>query len=341
MDYHIILDYTIGFCHCNVGYVRDILAKNKGKSVNVLISSYGGLLSAGLDIMQAFRDHGDVTAYISGFTASAATVCAMGAKKVVMGKYAFFLVHKCSNYIDAWGTYNSDQLQTLIEQLIANKEDNDKIDVVLAQLYADRCKKPIEDIKSVLKEGRWLNAEEAKEMGFVDEILSFDGKINLTDSNKRLFTNLGLPTDGLPIEQNPSWFSTLVEKIKNIGTSVESENSNGDKSNNKFMKKFLNLICAVLAVEALTANDDGSVTLSGEQLNALEKHLSEQKEALTLKDNDIANRDQRIDALEKQVENLMKAPGDKTNEIVTPNENEEFDVVTRSKEMFNSVKDIL
>ena len=85
MDYQLILDYVIGYGNCSKSYVRDVLAQHKGKPVNVLISSYGGLLSDGLDIMQHFRDHGDVTVYISGFTASAATVAAMGEKKVFMG----------------------------------------------------------------------------------------------------------------------------------------------------------------------------------------------------------------------------------------------------------------
>ncbi len=336
MDYHIILDYTIGYCHCNAGYVREVLAKHKGKPVKVLISSYGGLLGAGLDIMQAFRDHGDVTAYISGFTASAATVAAMGAKKIVMGKYAFFLVHKCSNYIDAWGTYNADQLQQLIEQLIANKAENDKIDVVLAQLYADRCRKPIEDMKNILKEGRWLNAEEAKNLGFVDEVASFDEKVNLAGYGRRQFVNLGLPTAGLPEEEKqPSWFSALLDRIKAIVPSADTEKDNGDKSNHKQpMKKNLILICALLAVDALIANDDGSVNLTDEQLNSLEAHLKEQKEALSQKDN-------RITELEAQVENLKKLPGDETKESVVTTENEDFDYIKRSQDMYNEVKSML
>ena len=139
MNYHLILNTTIGCWNCSKTAVREALSRYKDKPVNVLISSPGGFLDDGLNIMQQFRDHGDVTAYISGFTASAATVAAMGAKKIVMGKYSFFLVHKCSNFIDAWGSYNADQIQKLIDELTANKKENDKIDVVLAQLYADRC----------------------------------------------------------------------------------------------------------------------------------------------------------------------------------------------------------
>ena len=111
MDYQLILNTTIGCWNSSKTFVREILSRHKGRPVNVLISSPGGLLDDGLDIMRQFRDHGDVTVYISGFTASAATVAAMGAKKIVMGKYSFFLVHKCSNFIDARGSYNAVQIK--------------------------------------------------------------------------------------------------------------------------------------------------------------------------------------------------------------------------------------
>ena len=97
MDYQLYLNTTIGCWNCSKTAVREVLARHKNKPVNVLISSPGGLLDDGLDIMQQFKDHGDVTAYISGFTASAATVAAMGAKKIVMGKYSFFLA-RCILY---------------------------------------------------------------------------------------------------------------------------------------------------------------------------------------------------------------------------------------------------
>ena len=139
MNYQLILDYNIGLWGYSKQYVRNVLASFKGKHVDVKISSLGGDMDHGLDIRQQFIDHGDVTVYLSGFVASAATIIAMGAKRIVMSKYAMFLVHKCSNFIDAWGNYNADEMQQLIDQLEANKKENDKIDVVLANMYASKC----------------------------------------------------------------------------------------------------------------------------------------------------------------------------------------------------------
>lgn len=117
MTYNINIDDYIGRWGYSKQYIRNQLAGLKGKSVNVRISSLGGSVEHGLDIRQQFLDHGDVTAYLYGLVASSATIAALGAKKVCISKYCMFLVHKVSNWVDAWGQMNADQIQELIDDL--------------------------------------------------------------------------------------------------------------------------------------------------------------------------------------------------------------------------------
>lgn len=348
MDYHLYLNTTIGCWNCSKTAVREVLARHKNKPVNVLISSPGGLLDDGLDIMQQFKDHGDVTAYIAGFTASAATVAAMGAKKIVMGKYSFFLVHKCSNFIDAWGSYNADQMQKLIEELEANKKENDKIDVVLAQLYADRCGKPISEILNVLKEGKWLNATEALELGLIDEISADDKKQNLSLADKDRFINMGLPIEQLNFgEETPSWFSRFLASFsgkKNEETvPPTAQEDNGDKSNNNStqMKKKFNSVGKVLGKEDFGTADDGTVAITGDEMQKVEDHVASQESTIADRDATIAKRDASIAELQQQVENLKKLPGAKDSEIVDDDKDEVLATASSSKEMFNNIKGIL
>lgn len=344
MNYHLILNTTIGCWNCSKTYVREVLSRYKDKPVNVLISSPGGLLDDGLDIMRQFKDHGDVTAYISGFTASAATVAAMGAKKIVMGKYSFFLVHKCSNFIDAWGSYNADQIQKLIDDLTANKKENDKIDVVLAQLYADRCGKPISDILHVLKQGKWMNATEALELGLVDEVSADDKKMNLSLADRDRFLNMGLPTENVDFEDDtPSWVTRFINAITGKKNEAATEaTDNGDKSNNNSttMKKKFNSVGKVLGKEDFDTAADGTVAITADEMQKVEDHVASLENSIAEKDDTIADRDSTITDLNTQIENLKKGAGAEDSEIVKTNENEDFDVVTRSKEMYNSVKDL-
>lgn len=106
MTYNLNIDDYIGRWGYSKQYVRNQLAGLKGKPVNVRISSLGGAVDDGLDIRQQFVDHGNVTAYLYGLVASSATIAALGAKKVCISRYCLFLVHKVSNWVDAWGQYN-------------------------------------------------------------------------------------------------------------------------------------------------------------------------------------------------------------------------------------------
>ncbi len=80
------------------------------------------------------------------------------------------LVQKCSNFIYVWGKYNADEMDELIKSLEENKLENEKIDVVIAGMYAAKCGKKVSEILDVLKAGRWMTAEEALKLGIIDEI---------------------------------------------------------------------------------------------------------------------------------------------------------------------------
>lgn len=328
MDYNLILDYTIGNWGYSKQYVRSVLSSCKNKPVNVKISSLGGDLDHGLDIRQQFIDHGNVTVYLSGFVASAATVIAMGAKRIVMSKYAMFLVHKCSNYIDVWGYYNADQMQNLIAELEANKKENDKIDVVLANMYADHCGKKVSDILEILRDGRWLTAQEALDLGFIDEIsdsLDVGGKVNFTPELQSKFNALGLSTVGLHCAFTPE--SSAPEPKKSVS-----------KMNTlKFdaVDKILNLD------HALTADADGDVCISAEQMAAVSDHITAIETASGEKDAKIAKLTSKVDALTAQVAALKEQPATDTADIEGDDTgSDEGDGIT-ALNLFNTIKHTL
>ncbi len=201
MEYQLIIDDYIGGWGYSKHFVRRELAKYKGKHVDMRISSLGGELYHAFDIRQQLIDHGDVTVYLSGMVASSATIIAMGAKKVCMMRQgSAFLVHKCSNVIDIWDSCNADEIQSIIDDLTKNKRENDKIDLVIANIYAKKCRKKVDEIMTVLKAGEWMSPEEAKSMGFVDELVDMDvadKKTNLSPDVMRKLNAFGIPTSGL------------------------------------------------------------------------------------------------------------------------------------------------
>ena len=332
MTYNINIDDYIGRWGYSKQYIRNQLAGLKGKPVNVRISSLGGSVEHGLDIRQQFLDHGDVTAYLYGLVASSATIAALGAKKVCISKYCMFLVHKVSNWVDAWGQMNADQIQELIDDLKENKLQNDKFDLVLAQMYANKCNKQIDEILDTLKAGRWLTAQEALEYGFVDEIIedAKEDKVNLASFTDKLNV-LGFPA--LPQMDNKEdkesgWFQRIMEKLDAFSPLLKSENST--HLINLIMKKDYQKVNAILNVEGLEFDKDGKVTLTEAQVKA----LNEKVDAL---EKEASDKQTEVDNLTKQVENLKKADGDETKKNEGGEGEEVEDIFKQANDLYNSL----
>lgn len=344
MDYQIIVDDYIGdwWSGTDKSSIRASLAKYKGKHVDVKISSLGGSLDDGLDIRQQFVDHGDVTAYLHGFVASAATVIAMGAKHIVMGEYAMFLVHKCSNDVIVCKSMNADEMQKLIDDLVKNKADNDKIDQLLAAMYAARCKNHTEEeLLELLSESRWLTAQEALDWGFIDEILeeSEEDQPVLTNSLAKKFNSVGLPLTGLEIEpeSHSSILRSILGAVNSLRDTVKSNRETADKgTKSELMEREFKTVAMLLQMDSV-ASKDGAVTLTADQMQTIEDRLQALDSQHKTDAESLAEREQKINDLQEQVKNLQAAPAAETNVVDEAKER----VPVTSKELFNQVKDLI
>ena len=336
MTYNIEIDDYIGRWGVSKQNISAQLGGLKDKDVTVRINSLGGLLDHGLDIRQQFIDHGRVTAYLFGYVASAATVASLGAKKVCISKYAFYLVHKVSNWVDAWGQMNADQIAELIEQLKQNKLENDKMDLVLAQMYASKCKKKVEDILDILKKGEWLTAQEALDYGFVDEIIEEGEQLNYSDAVSRKFNSLGLPQ--LPVRKVKE-DSSLLSQILNVGNRIldkvnKKEKTPVDTENQAKtiieMKKDFMKVNSILQVEGLEFSN-GKVELTEDQL----KVINDKLDAL---ESDNKQQKDKIEEQDTQIENLKKGSGDDTTHINGDEGGEEkANVFSEAKTLYDRV----
>lgn len=316
MDFTIDIDGTIGAYGYSKQYVRMVLEENRNRPVNVRINSLGGSLDDALDMAARFNNHGNVTVWMFGYCASAATVASLGAKKVVIDENAFYLVHKVSNWVDVWGTLNADQIAEVIADLEKNKKDNEKMDLVLAHMYAKKSGKSADSIMQVLKEAAWLNATEAKEWGFVDEI----GKgLTYSPSIENKLNAYGLPLPTPKRKEPASKIASAFSKIFN---------------NQKVMlKNFLNLN-SLLKVEGLE-DKENSVQMSVEQVTAIDNQLKENSAEIERLNATIAERENTIKELTEKVAALENQPGDDTKQVEPQVEN------VNAADLFNLVKDLI
>ncbi len=135
------------------------LAELSGQAVTLRINSPGGDVFDGRAMATAIAQHGNVTAYIDGLAASAATYVAIAAKSVIMAEGSFFMIH------EAWTmAYGNKHDLTETAGLL------DKIDGSIINDYAKKAGKSVEEIAAWMKAETWFTAQEALDNGFVDSI---------------------------------------------------------------------------------------------------------------------------------------------------------------------------
>ena len=290
----IIIDGTITSYGYSKQFVRNELAGNSKNAVTVKISSLGGSVDEALSIYDQFIEHGNVTAELSAFVASAATLISLGAKTVRMNENSFYLIHKAMNWVDAWGAMNEDEIEALITKLEDTKQYLAKVTLQLAKMYVKKTGKTLDEITALMKQQTWLNAEEAKAWGFVDEVYVPSVAINYFENHQMvaMITSNGFPQ--LPRKTNPtileiqnvnedSFFEKIWNRIVNQQREVKIKNT-------VIMVKQFSHLNNVLSVEALESTNEG-VFLNEGQLQSVEERLELNQQLVVERDGAISERD--------------------------------------------------
>jgi ATP-dependent protease ClpP protease subunit len=275
----IVIDGYIGSYAYSKQFIRNELKGNKKNDVLAKISSLGGDVDHALNIFDQFVEHGNVTAELSAFVASSATLISLGAKTVRMNENSFYLIHKVMNWVDEWGAMNEDEIDALINKLEKQKQELAKITLQIARMYVKKTGKKLEEIINLMKQETWLTAEEAKDWGFVDEIFAPAVAVNYLEDMKlvAMVSSNGFPepprkhTIKAPVINNIDE-DTFFEKMWNRITNRQKENPNSNNSQNKKSMKQFTKLNAVLGVENLEAVEN-EVSFNEEYLQKVEDVL--------------------------------------------------------------------
>ena len=297
MEYNFVISGTIGdwWSGCSADYVRYVLNNNKGKEVHVGFCSLGGFVKDGLEMHQAFKDHGNVHAHAFGMNASISTIAMLGCKSIDIVKGSFVLIHNVSTLIDKYEQSNKEQLDAYIHELQAQRDSLKTFDDVLASMYADKSGKPIDECLKQMKKANWLTAQQALDFGLVDSIrqdevaekasAEFIGNfVNSYDSVN--IKGAGIPPlpqpqtaedaagrvaavvdgDGNPTQ---SFLKKTCEGLKNLFRNQHATNVN----NSKMIKVFNSVMALLNVAEGFATNDEGNVTLTQEQMKLIDDEL--------------------------------------------------------------------
>lgn len=276
--------------------VQNALSHHRDEEVHLIIMSPGGVINEAIAISDLLAEHGNVTIEFSGLAASAATWLAFGAKRVLMHEDTLWLCHKSSAPVNEWSQMTADELQSYIDKLQGQKKSLEVVDAIIAKKYLDRAAskgKTLQQVVELMKEERYLPAADCLAWGFVDEVLptkAANDEGSVTVNNEFLGAiHLPLRTDsveetgGEPVNEASlaeRIFQKLASLFKNNGQSATDPvtNTQNNKQPQTTMKKDLVFVNALLQIEGVEVTD-GKVTLTADQLTAIENALKASNEA--------------------------------------------------------------
>lgn len=181
----------------SVSQIADI----QNSEIRVNIRSTGGDVNDAILIYEALRATGaKVTTCCYGYTASAATIVAQAASEGcrLIAPSSLYLIHNSICATEG----NAEELQAEVEML-------HQTDMRLADIYATRSGRDIEEIKALMAEnggrGKWLSPEEAIAMGLVDAVEDVVAQTTtFTERTKQavvaLLNHLGITAESSSVE---------------------------------------------------------------------------------------------------------------------------------------------
>lgn len=152
--------------------VMDVLETLNGEPIQVTINSGGGSVYDASEIYAELKDYaGTVETRIVGIAASAASVIAMAGDNIRISPTAEIMIHNVSTI--AMGDHNT--MEGAAEMLrVTNRS--------VSAAYRHKTGLSEEELLVLMEKETWLTAEDAKEKGFVDEIMFDNTKVQMVAS---------------------------------------------------------------------------------------------------------------------------------------------------------------
>lgn len=172
--------------------VTNALNSANGQAITVKVNSGGGSVFAASEIYTSLKNYkGDVNIEIQGLAASAASVISMAGKSK-MSPTAQMMIHNVST--GTQGDYRDMQHSAEILKN-ANK--------TVASAYILKSGLSEEEVLNMMNEETWLTAQQAKDLGLIDEIMFNNSLINFGNIDlKAMYNSL------------PSIPNEIIQKMK-------------------------------------------------------------------------------------------------------------------------------
>lgn len=230
--------------------VKEQLANmQSAKEITVNINSVGGDVFTGISIYNMLKRHkAKIIVNVDGLAASIASVIAMAGDVIRMPSNSMMMIHNAMTMVAG----NANDLRSTADLL-------EKVTDTLMSAYLDRSDKlERNELKALLDAETWLSAEEAKELGLIDEVIT-SKKIAACASKGELSMFNKVPASVLKMVETPE---------EDDNQEVETEESSDTERIESLETKVTKLEADVKKIfELLESDEDDNTEQESEQIN--------------------------------------------------------------------------
>ncbi len=200
-----IYDYIGEFGVSANDFVRE-LADIRASKITLRINSPGGDVFDGIAIYNACKRHrAEMSVFIDGVAASAASFIAMAGDTVMMMPHSQMMIHEAHGLVIG----PADDMRKMADFL-------DKWSDNIAGIYAEKAGGPVEGWRNRMREETWFSDQEAVDLGLADGIEGEDEG----EAEARMAPRIGASLDAvarvppvLAVEEGPPDFLKVFEDI--------------------------------------------------------------------------------------------------------------------------------
>ena len=195
-------------------FLNDLDGLKGASKLTFRINSVGGDAHAGVTIYNRIRElPGEKTTIVDGLAASAASIIAQAGDRRIMNTGTQEMIHGASCFL--FGYHNEGTLMKARKMLTSTNK-------AIAEIYAERSGRDVDEILAMMKSEKWMTADEAVEEGFADVVqgreepkaVATDGAIIVNGITHRL---RGLPRPIMRLVESTETTaeaSALADEIK-------------------------------------------------------------------------------------------------------------------------------
>lgn len=161
-------------------FMAELNAHKAARAINLSVHSPGGNVLEGLAMYNALNAHSaHISGRVEGIAASAASWVLMASDHIAMPEDSYLMIHNVNGF--AMG--ESEDLRQVADTF-------DKLQNSIVNIYVKRTGKDEADIRDMMKEATWMNADEALQHGFIDSVTDSIGVANKISGFNRYFKKL-------------------------------------------------------------------------------------------------------------------------------------------------------